>query len=63
MYTGFDPRQALEMVQQRQEETRDLVRREAEARRVSRLSREWSPMAFKLWRIHVMVWLGDARRA
>jgi len=47
----------------RQEETRAQVRREAEARRVSRPSRERNPVAFKLWRLHVMVWLGDARKA
>ena len=63
MYTGFDGRQALEMVQQRQEEARELVRREAEARRVSRETRGRSPVAFKLWRLHVMVWLGEARGA
>jgi hypothetical protein len=63
MYSGFDPQQALGMVLQRQEETRARVRREAEARRVSRPSRGRSPVAFKLWRLHVMVWLGDAREA
>ncbi len=63
MYSGFDPQQTLEVVRQRQEETRDLVRREAEARRLSRPSRGRSPVAFKLWRLHVMVWLGEARGA
>jgi hypothetical protein len=51
------------MVLQRQEETRTQVRREAEARRASRPSRERSPAAFKLWRLHVMVWLDDVRGA
>ena len=63
MYSGFDPQQALEVVLQRQEETRTLARREAEARRVSRSSRGRSPVAFRLWRLHVMVWLGEAREA
>jgi hypothetical protein len=63
MYSGFDPQGTLKMVLQRQEETRTRVRREAEARRVSRPSRGRSPAAFKLWRLHVMVWLDDARRA
>jgi hypothetical protein len=63
MYSGFDPEQALGMVLQRQEETRAQVRREAEARRVSGASRGRSPVAFKLWRLHVMVWFGDAREA
>jgi hypothetical protein len=49
------------MVLQRQEETRAQVRREAAARRVSRPSRGRSPVAFKLGRLHVMVWLGEAR--
>jgi hypothetical protein len=63
MYSGFDPQQALGMVLQRQEETRTTVRREAEARRVTRPSRGRSPVAFRLWRLHVMIWLGDAREA
>ncbi len=63
MYSGFDPQQTLGMVLQRQEETRTRARREAEARRVSQPSRGRSPVAFKLWRLHVMVWLGDAREA
>jgi hypothetical protein len=63
MYSGIGPEQALEMVVQRQEETRAGVRREAEARRVSEASRGRSPVAFKLWRLHVMVWFGDAREA
>jgi hypothetical protein len=63
MYSGFDPQGALGMVLQRQEETRTQVRREAEARRASRPSRERSPAAFKLWRLHVMVWLDDVRGA
>jgi hypothetical protein len=63
MYSGSEPQQALGMVLQRQEETRARVRREAEARRVSRPSRGRSPVAFRLWRLHVMVWLGDARGA
>jgi hypothetical protein len=63
MYSGSEPRQALGMVLQRQEETRTLVRREAEARRVARPTRGRSPVAFKLWRLHVIVWLGDARGA
>ncbi len=63
MYSGFDPQQTLGMVLQRQEETRTLVRGEVEARRATRPSRGRSPVAFKLWRLHVMVWLGDAREA
>jgi hypothetical protein len=63
MYSGLDPKGTLRMVLQRQEETRAQVRREAEVRRVSRPSRERSPAAFKLWRLHVMVWLYDARKA
>jgi hypothetical protein len=63
MNYGFDPQGTLGMVMQRQEETRTRVRREAEARRVSGASSGRSPVAFKLWRLHVMVWFGDAREA
>jgi len=63
MHLGFDPQDTLEMVWRRQEETRDSVRREAEARRLSRPSRGGRPVAFKVWRLHVMVWLGEARGA
>jgi hypothetical protein len=62
MHSGFDPQLALGMVLQRHEETRARVRREAEARRVFRPSRGRSPVAFRLWRLHVMLWLGDARK-
>ena len=62
MYSGFDPQQNLGMVLQRQEETRVRIRREAEARRVSRPSRGRSSVAFKLGRMHVMIWLGEARK-
>ena len=63
MYSGIGPEQALDMVVQRQEETRAGVWREAEARRVSEGTGGRSPVAFKLWRLHVMVWLGDTREA
>ena len=63
MYSGFDPQQALRMVLQRQEAERGRVRREAEARRISRPSGGRSPVAFRLWCLHVMIWLGDAREA
>ncbi len=59
--SGFDPRQALGMVLERQGELRTLVRREAEARRVARTFRGRSPAAFKLWRLHVMVWVEEGR--
>ena len=61
VYSGFDPRQGLGMVLERQGELRTRVRREAEARRVARTFRGRSPAAFKLWRLHVMVWLEDVR--
>jgi hypothetical protein len=51
------------MVLQRQEAERGRVRREAEARRISRPSGGLSPVAFRLWRLHVIIWLGDAREA
>ena len=63
MYSGLDPQRALGIVLRRQEETGIQVRREFEGRRVSRPPRERRPVAFKLWRLHVMVWLGEAREA
>jgi len=63
MYSGFEPQQTLGIVLQRQEEVRARVRQEAEGRRVPRPPRKRTPAAFKLWRLHVMVWLDDARGA
>jgi hypothetical protein len=63
MYPGLDPEHLLAEVLRRQEEVRTEVRRGAEVRRASRAFRGWSPRAFRLWRLHVMVWFEDAPRA
>lgn len=63
MYSGSDPEHLLGEVLRGQEEVRAEARRGAEIRRASRSFRGRSPRAFKLWRLHVMVWLEDASRA
>ena len=63
MYPGSDPEHLLAEVLRRQEAVRAEARREAEVRRASRSFRGCSPRAFRLWRLHVMVWLEDTLRA
>lgn len=61
MYWGSDPRYVLDEVSRRQEELRDQARLESEARWVRPSPRRRSPAAFKLWRLHVMVWVENPR--
>jgi hypothetical protein len=61
MQIGSDPQHLLGMVLQRQEEVRARARQEAEVRGASRAVRGHGPATFKLWRLHVMVWLDGAR--
>lgn len=61
MYWGSDARHVLDEVARRQEELRDRARLEAEARRAAPAPRQRSPAAFKLWRLHVMVWVESPR--
>ena len=63
MYPGSDPEHLLAEVLRRQEAVRAEARRGAGVRRASRSFRGWSPRAFRLWRLHVMVWLEDTLRA
>jgi hypothetical protein len=63
MYPGSDPEHLVAEVLRRQEEVRAEARREAEVRRASRSFRRWRPRAFRLWRLHVMVWFEDTPRA
>ena len=63
MCPGSDPEHLLAEVLRRQEEVRVEARRGAEVRHASRAFRGWSPRAFRLWRLHVMVWFEDAPRA
>ena len=60
---GPDPEHLLREVLRRQEEVRAEARSGAEVRRASRALRGRGPATFGLWRLHVMVWLGRARRA
>lgn len=62
MYLGSDPRHVLGEVLREQEELRGRVWQEAEARRASRSFRGRHLKAFKLWRLHVMVWIEDGSR-
>ncbi|HET7480928.1 MAG TPA: hypothetical protein VFJ72_15595 [Rubrobacteraceae bacterium] len=62
MFAGSDPEHLLGMISQRQEEMRVAAREEAEVRRARPL-RGARLAAFRLWRLHVMVWFEDARRA
>jgi hypothetical protein len=63
MYSGSDAEHLLKIVLQRQEAVRDQARNEGEAMCVSRFSHGTRLTAFKLWRLHVMVWFEDARGA
>lgn len=63
MYSGSDPRHHLDAVLWRQEEIRAWARREAMSGKASRGVSLRSPVAFRLWRLHVMLWLEGARRA
>jgi len=63
MYPGSDPEHLVAAVLRRQQEVRAEARRGAEIRHASRSFRGWSPRAFRLWRLHVMVCLEDTRRA
>lgn len=63
MYSGYDPEQLLKIISGRQEEIRAEARREAGARRLARPLQRARLTTFKLWRLHVMVWFEDARRA
>lgn len=62
MYPGLDPEHLLGEVLRRQEEVRAEAREGAGVRRGSRSFRRWRPRAFRLWRLHVMVWLEDTAR-
>jgi hypothetical protein len=60
MVPGFDHRYLLGEALGRQAEIREHVRCEAEARRPLRFEAGRSPAAFRIWRLHVMVWFEGA---
>lgn len=63
MYPGASPERILEEVLRRQAEIRAEARRGSEVRRDSRPVGGRGPAAFRLWRLHVMVWFERARKA
>lgn len=63
MYAGFHPQHQLDLVERRQAEIRAQARLDAETRRDSRSSRGRTPVAFRLGRLHVMLWFDGAHGA
>jgi hypothetical protein len=61
LYSGADPEGTLELVRGRQTEIRERVRAEADVRRHTRSERGSRLAAFRLWRVHVMVWVEEGR--
>ncbi len=60
-YSGAHPEGALELVRGRQTEMRERVQAEADVRRRTRPERGTRLAAFRLWRLHVMVWVEEGR--
>ena len=63
LYSGADPEGTLELVRGRQTEIRERVQAEADGRRRPRPERGSRLAAFRLWRLHVMVWVEEGRGA
>jgi hypothetical protein len=61
IYSGADPEGALELVRGRQTEMRERIQAEADARHHTRPERGSRLAAFRLWRLHVMVWVEEGR--
>ena len=59
--SGADPEGALELVRARQTEMRERIQAEADVRRHTRPERGARLAAFRLWRVHVMVWVEERR--
>ncbi len=62
MHLGSDPRQVLNEMSREREALREEVRLGSEAKGNSWFVRGWRPRAFKLWRLHVMVWVDGTGR-
>lgn len=60
MYSGSAPDHLLMEVARRQAEVREEIRGEGLGRSL-RTSRVRRLSAFRIWRLHVMVWVEDAR--
>lgn len=61
MYSGSAPDHLLMEVTRRQAEVREGIRGEGLARRSLRASRVRRLSVFRIWRLHVMVWVEGAR--
>ena len=61
LYSGADPEGTLELVRGRQTEMRERIQAEAGVRRRPRPERGSRLAAFRLWRLHVMVWVEEGR--
>ena len=61
LYSGTDPESALELVRGRQTEMRERIQAEADVRRYTRPERGSRLAAFRLWRLHVLVWVEEGR--
>jgi hypothetical protein len=61
LYPGADPEGTFELVRGRQTEMRERVRGEADVRRYTRPERKSRLAAFRLWRLHVLVWVEEGR--
>ena len=61
LYSGADPEGTLELVRGRQTEMRERIQAEAAVRRYTRLERKSRLAAFRLWRLHVLVWVEEGR--
>ncbi len=61
IYAGADAQGALELVRGRQTEMRERVQAEADVRRRTQPERGSRLAAFRLWRLHVMVWVEEGR--
>ena len=61
LYPGADPEGTLELVRGRQTEMRERIQAEAGIRRHTRPERGSRLAAFRLWRLHVMVWVEERR--
>jgi hypothetical protein len=61
LYPGADPEGTLELVRGRQTEMRERIQAKADIRRHTRPERRSRLAAFRLWRLHVMVWFEERR--
>jgi hypothetical protein len=61
LYPGADPEGTLELVRGRQTEMRERIQAKADIRRHTRPERRSRLASFRLWRLHVLVWVEEGR--